>query len=517
MSRTADSSRRLRPAGALSRALRAGALALLLSALVPLGGVLVAAVEAGSFGAARAETSLGLEVRVGGAAPVVVQDPAVNLAPVPHQGLRVELWSDPDAGAVVRPGTRARLYMRPNADCYLTLLSVDTEGRVSILFPTYDDDGWIPAHQTCVVPSRRAGYDLVFADPPGLEYVYAVASLDPMRYPRWSYSDYQEAADDPDSGDAYQTGWVVGDPFYRMQAFCNDLVPYPDRYDTYDMAWVYFNVGHRVEYPRYLCSDCHAGAIIDPYGPVCPAVGIRCAPVAYAGWFDFSVVFVPRYRYEVHQAWRPRGWQGRRWNGPDGRWVWSSVDGRDRLRRSFVDAPRERPASAGPWRRGPDARKPGAIRRPDARGPDGRVREEDAPPPKDPRAPGRRGETRASLGWIRGPVRQDGVALWRRAQEERLESTVKQMRGPERSKEGGSTEVRARPMPAPPAVSRQPDRGQKAKQPPARVKRQEQRPKEGSESGQKAPQKNVERARPPAPEQKGDESKPPRQQHGRGR
>ena len=58
-----------------------------------------------------------------------------GLVPVPTSGIEVEFWSDPAAGSLVQPGGRARLYARTNADCYLTVFSVDTEGRMRLLYP----------------------------------------------------------------------------------------------------------------------------------------------------------------------------------------------------------------------------------------------------------------------------------------------------------------------------------------------------------------------------------------------
>lgn len=266
-----------------------------------------------------------------------------KLVPVPSSGLEVRLWSDPDAGSLVRSGDRVRLYLRTNADCYATVFSVDTEGRVRLLFPGPHDDGWVEGGRTWRIPRGGAGYDLRFAGPPGIEYVYAVASYAPMRdrYPVW-LSDGRALDPEPwwweDDCEAWETGWVVGDPFYRMRGFCEHLVPDPHRTDTYASAYIYWHLGRRVQYPRYLCSDCHWGGWIDPYGPTCSAVSIRIGDVRCSGWIDFRVVFRPVYTYCVDRHWRPRWWDGPRWDGPDGRWVWSSADSRQRMREHFRDA-----------------------------------------------------------------------------------------------------------------------------------------------------------------------------------
>jgi len=273
-----------------------------------------------------------------------LSDGAEKLIPVPSDvGLMVDLWSDPEAGALVHPGDRARIFFRANADCYVTVFSVDTEGRVRLLFPGPREDGWVEGRRTVRLPEPRWGHDLVFAGPPGIEYVYAVASYAPMydRYPPW-LAEGRVLDPDPywyeEDGDVWETGWVVGDPYYRMRIFCEHLVPDPRRTDSYSTAYLFFHLGRRVSHPRYLCSDCHTGGWIDPYGPACPAVLIRHDDIRCRGWIDFRIILRPRYTYHVHRTWRPRHWQGRDWDGPDGRWVWSSADRRPNLRHQFEDA-----------------------------------------------------------------------------------------------------------------------------------------------------------------------------------
>ncbi len=351
-----------------------------------------------------------------------------ELVPVPHGRVRVQLWSDPPAGTVVPTGARARLYFRASNDCYVTLLSVDTEGRVRMLFPDRGDDGWVEGGHTYRIPARRAGYDLMFAGPPGQEYVYALASVYPMRdrYPEWLAErrvpdrgpwaddgwddgwDNGWSDEDPDDT-VYFTGWIIGDPFFRMRVFCRRLVPYPELPETYASAYVYFNVGRHVSYPRTVCADCHWGPHFDPYGPPCSAVSLRIGNVPCAGWVDFRVVFVPHYRYEVCRDWRPRGWRGSRWDGPDGRWVWSSADGR-RLRGTF---------DSGRWvGRGEDGRSAW-----DRNG-------------TKPLPPGRESEGRGPGREVRENAPQ--VNPWVRAHQERLESVVR----PEKPEEGRRVEPR---------------------------------------------------------------------------
>lgn len=283
---------------------------------------------------AQAGPDVSIEVhgRVGG-------DPRL-LVPVPVSGISVQLWSDPDAGALVRAGDRVRLYFEANADCYVTLLSVDTEGRVRMLYPGYHDDGWVRGGHTYRLPAGRDDYDLRFAGPSGTEYVYAVASLDPMRdrFPRW-FIDGGRWDPEPryDDCDIYDSGWVLGDPFYRVQEFCTRLVPRPDCPDRYFSTWISFCVGERVSHPRSVCRDCHGFHCPDPYGRPCRAVSIAIDGHPCRGWIDFRVVFAPKIHYDVCRDWRPRG-RDRHDGPPNGKWRWSTVDGPKRLGDAFAEA-----------------------------------------------------------------------------------------------------------------------------------------------------------------------------------
>ncbi len=264
--------------------------------------------------------------------------------------LHVDLWSDPGPGAVVRPGDRARLYFQPNDDCFVTVVSVDTEGRLRLLFPPPSESGWVQRGRVRRLPAGASGHDLLFAGPPGIEYVYAIASPRPMRphFPVWfacdnspAWVDYEDFHDE----DPYETGWIMGDPFLHMRTFARHLlVDVP--YEATSMAYIHFYLGRTVSYPRYVCGDCHARGV-DPYGATCAAVTMRVGDIPCTGWIDFRIVFVPRFTYVVRREWRPRGWCGTRWDGPDGRWVWSSSDGRKRMRECFH--PRERSSERDDW------------------------------------------------------------------------------------------------------------------------------------------------------------------------
>ncbi len=441
---------------------------------------------------AAAAVLLALSGSLGLAFPAWAQDPhgSSRLVSVPSAGIEVELWSSPAAGSVVRPGSAVRFHARANADCYLTVFSVDTEGRMRMLYPHPFDDGWIAGGRTYTVPGPHSGYDLHFSGPPGIEYVYALASLYPLRsrYPSWmtmgtgSRPDPEEWGDDVDP---IRDGWIVGDPFYQVRGFCEDLVPYPEERDTYATAWVYFHLGRRVPYPRYLCSDCHWGGWVDPYGPACAAIRIRCGSIHHTGHFDFRLAWYPWYTYEVWTGWRPRSWHGHRWSGPDGRWVWSSADGRRVLRDRFVDAgPRGRTV-APPGIRQDGDRDPRVDIRPEPRGnprADGRDdirsggRGDPRPNPRGDLRTDRRDDVRATPREGRADrnrrepevtpssrTRADG-SPWGRGFDERLRRAVGEREG-NREREARPPAARPREPEARPPAVRPPEPGSRNTKP----------------------------------------------------
>src|SRR3990172_5875779 len=55
------------------------------------------------------------------------------------QGPQIELWSDRGDATADHRGERVRGYFRTDEDAYVTVLRVDTDGRVRLLFP---EDPW---------------------------------------------------------------------------------------------------------------------------------------------------------------------------------------------------------------------------------------------------------------------------------------------------------------------------------------------------------------------------------------
>jgi hypothetical protein len=92
------------------------------------------------------------------------------------------------------PENSLQLEVRVNAPAYLTIVDVDTEGKVNILFPNaaqgedFHPDGLVPGGESVLIPDtiesgNRAGFFLDYSPPAGLDTVrvFAAADLDTAR------------------------------------------------------------------------------------------------------------------------------------------------------------------------------------------------------------------------------------------------------------------------------------------------------------------------------------------------
>lgn len=244
----------------------------------------------------------------------------------------IDVWTNKEEGGVYRQGEPMRVFFRPSADAYVLIYNIDTEGYIHLVYPyDPDDPDQVEGGRTYQVPSRNDPYDLVADGPTGIEYVVAIASPYPFRDLPWyltgGYEGRTRGEDYGDDEDYGESGQIAGDPYIGMDRVVRRVVP-RGREDEVATADTYFYIERRVEYPRYVCADCHSyGGWFDPYGDVCSVVDIRID----AGWAHYrplrSRILRPRYLYMVRSTapTRYRQWKDR----------WSSVDGRATLRTRF--------------------------------------------------------------------------------------------------------------------------------------------------------------------------------------
>ncbi len=271
-------------------------------------------------------------IRVDGAKPRRVVEVARD------SRLGVEVWTDRGEGGVYQAGDAIRIHFRASQDCYLLLYNVDTEGRVHLLYPGRRfEPHWVTGRREYVLPGPSAGYDLRVDGPAGVEYVQALASLEPFqRLPDYLDPDAGDPADEDGAelvrGDWRNRGRIVGDPFKGMDRINRSILPYDcDENDCYAGGYCSYYVQKKVSYPRYLCADCHGPAAwhaFDPYSSRCSVFDIRA---------DYDWRWRPRRPFYGSAYW----YYWRRSDCPPRYFTfrnrWSSDDGWVRFRDAFGD------------------------------------------------------------------------------------------------------------------------------------------------------------------------------------
>ncbi len=203
----------------------------------------------------------------------------------------VRIWTN--HGEVYQHAERVQVFFRTEHDAYVTVLRVDTDGRVRVLFPLQPGDPNLArGGETYTVPGVDDHDAFLVDDAPGVGYVYAVASQDPFDYGAFAANDQWSFQTDANLSD----GRIHGDPAASLQELVQHIMP--DGYANYDTHLLPYDVEQQYDYPRFLCYDCHAYtpyAYWDPYSVWCPQ-------------FSLAVYFNPFYFYPSY--WYPTRYYG---------------------------------------------------------------------------------------------------------------------------------------------------------------------------------------------------------------
>jgi len=208
---------------------------------------------------------------------------AAPAAPSPAHRLaagRIQLWTDRDDP--YPRGSAARLFLSVDEPSYVAVLRVDTDGRIRVLFPREPwGDNHVQDGQALEVTGARGGRSFIVNDDPGIGYLFAVASAEPLDFrdiTRGDYWDYR----------LIDGGRVQGDPYVSLTDLAARMAPEED----YDYDVVPYYVDYRYDYPRFVCYDCHAYASYtewDPYRTTCSRFRVvvrddpRYYPYRYGG------------------------------------------------------------------------------------------------------------------------------------------------------------------------------------------------------------------------------------------
>src|SRR6266566_7419011 len=162
---------------------------------------------------------------------------------------RVEVWTD-RGDSPYTSGQGVRTHFRADRDAFVTILRVDTDGRVRVLFPREPwEDNFARGGRDYEVQGGDERDAFYIDDYPGVGYLFAVASADPFVYDgirSRDHWDYRLIAD----------GRVRGDPYVALTDLAQRIVP--DGYGDWDYDITPYYVQQHYDYPRFLCYDCHS-------------------------------------------------------------------------------------------------------------------------------------------------------------------------------------------------------------------------------------------------------------------
>ena len=192
-------------------------------------------------------------------------------------------------------------------DAFVTLLRVDTDGRIHILFPREPwRDNFARGGRVYEVEGLGLSSAFRIDDYPGEGYLFAVASADPFTYDAIANAqhwDYRLIGDD---------GQIRGDPYAALTDLASRMVP--DEYADWDYDVAPYYVQQHYQYPRFLCYDCHSYVSYprwNPYDYSCVRFRIVVFddpyyyPYRYYG--GTRVAFTRPYRPEPRFIFKDRG------------------------------------------------------------------------------------------------------------------------------------------------------------------------------------------------------------------
>ena len=109
----------------------------------------------------------------------LLPDPAAVSAALERP--RVTVWLDRDQP--YSSGEAARVYFKSEIDAYITIIRIDTDGRIRVLFPVEPwEDNFARGGRTFEVLGRSRDEAFRVDDAAGVGYVFGIASADPFSY-----------------------------------------------------------------------------------------------------------------------------------------------------------------------------------------------------------------------------------------------------------------------------------------------------------------------------------------------
>jgi hypothetical protein len=211
--------------------------------------------------------------------------------------LDVEIWTNHSDGEYYE-GDNIVISYRANRDAFVAVYSIDSRGRVSLLFPSEPGrDNFIRGGVTYRMPDGLDDFDLVVSGPEGVENIQIIASRERFPIPDW----YPTSGLMCDWDDRYEYMDYLNDRYfvrYGGQRFAYDRTAiFVNEWEPYYFRPVYYPVYHNWTVCGNMYIDYPIGATvyIDGFYWGCAPLYI---PRIYVGWHTITVYDYYGYCWE---------------------------------------------------------------------------------------------------------------------------------------------------------------------------------------------------------------------------
>jgi hypothetical protein len=112
--------------------------------------------------------------------------PPADSAVADKDSLRIKLWTN---NSRYKVGDTLTVNFETNKDAYVTLVNVGTSGGTTILFPNrFSGGNAVKGGRPYTIPAPDDNYELTVNGPAGMELIYALVTLKPVRFIETDFS-----------------------------------------------------------------------------------------------------------------------------------------------------------------------------------------------------------------------------------------------------------------------------------------------------------------------------------------
>ncbi len=194
-------------------------------------------------------------------------------------------------GAVLKPGRDINITFQTSKDAYVVLYNIDSEGYVHLLFPEDGKPAKVKGRKVYFLPEPGEGLYWEVGNTTGIEYIHALAVSDRAMLKEeelYFLAESRKLAEDKKLR-------IEMDPFLAFNMIDEEVLVDPLSAEP-ATDYTYFYVNRKVDYPRYLCVQCHgADKISDPYAMECPEIIIERAAYEDDLHYPYPEIFQVRH------------------------------------------------------------------------------------------------------------------------------------------------------------------------------------------------------------------------------